>query len=155
MLHPLAHLAQNAGGLAFFVAALTYLIHRNSLNFTMIMSCNQRFQDIMGDLEDRDKTKKQRAKTRYVDLCNEQLFYFKNGYLPREVIEEWLESMIDYLPLFDNVTGPVRHSGNIEPDLLKSYLTIRKGLAKNPGARTARYAGSWIRLSENHPSTHS
>ncbi len=132
MLQALAHIAQIAGGVALFIAAGTYLIHRKQLNFNLIMNCNQRFQDIMVDLEnanpkEEDKPKVLRAKKRYVDLCNEQVFYFRNGYLPREVMEEWLESMVDYLPLFD-VSGKARTDcpGFVEPDLLEDYPTIRE-----------------------------
>ncbi|HZB10109.1 MAG TPA: hypothetical protein VE525_13465 [Rubrobacter sp.] len=82
-------------------------------------------------MEEEDKRKKHQAKKRYVDLCNEQLFYFRSGYLPREVIEEWLESMIDYLPLFDDATGEVHpdHLGIVESELLKDYPTIRRVFA--------------------------
>lgn len=127
MLQTIAHVAQIAGGLGLFVAAGTYLIHRSQLNFNMITSCNQRFQDILVDLED-EGSKRQHAKRRYVDLCNEELFYFSKGYLPREVFEEWLESMIDFLPLFDNVTGEVHpdHPGVVEPELLEGYPTIKR-----------------------------
>jgi hypothetical protein len=133
LLQTLAHISQIAGGLVFLVAAGTYLIHRNQLNFNMIMNCNQRFQEIMVDLEGEDEPKARRAKKRYVDLCNEQIFYFGNGYLPREVIEEWLESMIDYLPLFDEVTGEVLlgRSGVVEPKLLEDYPTIKRVFTVN------------------------
>jgi hypothetical protein len=131
MLQTLGHVARIAGGLGLFVAAGTYLIHRNQFNFNMIVSCNQRFQEVLVDLEEEDKRKKHQAKKRYVDLCNEQLFYFRSGYLPREVIEEWLESMIDYLPLFDDATGEVHpdHLGIVESELLKDYPTIRRVFA--------------------------
>jgi hypothetical protein len=36
-----------------------------------------------------------------VDLCNEELFYFVEGYLPQEVIREWLTGMVLYLPHYD------------------------------------------------------
>jgi len=127
MFQTLAHIAQIAGGLALIVAAGTYFIQRNQLSFAVIANCNQRFQDLLVDLHD-DGGAGQHAKRRYVDLCNEQLFYFHNGHLPREVFEEWLESMVDYLPLFDNVTGKVHpdHLGVIDPELLEGYPTIKR-----------------------------
>lgn len=128
MLQTLAYIAQIAGGLGLVVAAGSYLIHRNQLSFNTITSCTKRFQEILVDLEEQDNLKVGQAKRRYVDLCNEQLFYFKNGYLPREVMEERLESMIDYLPLFDAISGHVRpdHIGIVEPELLQGYPTIRE-----------------------------
>ena len=37
----------------------------------------------------------------YIDLVNEELFYFQNGFLPRVVAEEWLDGMIDMIPIYD------------------------------------------------------
>jgi hypothetical protein len=123
----LAYISQIAGGLGILVAAAAYVVHRRQLNFNMVMECNQRFQEILVDLEAEDGAPRNQAKKRYVDLCNEQLFYFSKGYLPREVIEEWLDGMIDYLPLFDSATGEVRpdHPGIVELNLLEGYPRIR------------------------------
>jgi len=103
-----------------------------------------------------DKPKVEWAKKRYVDLCNEQVFYFRSGYLPREVMEEWLESMVDYLPLFDDVTGETRTDcpGYVEPELLKGYPALRTFFVvgastapTSPGDRQAliRWIGKTIR----------
>ena len=134
MLQTLAYIAQIAGGVGLLVAAGTYLIHRSQLHFNIIMSCNQRFQEILVDLEEQDDLKVAQAKKRYIDLCNEQLFYFSNGYLPREVMEEWLESMIDYLPLFDAETGIVHpaHRGRVNSELLRDYPKIRSVFVVDP-----------------------
>jgi hypothetical protein len=35
----------------------------------------------------------------YLDLCNEELFYFQNRYLPTEVEVEWLDGMLEFIPL--------------------------------------------------------
>ncbi len=129
MLQILAYVAQIAGGVGILAAAATFLVHRNQLNFDVIMKCNQRFQEIVVDLKAGDGPQEKRARERYVDLCNEELFYFANGYLPREVIEEWLGGMLDYLPLFDDVTGRVVHSERppiVEPGLLKDYPRIKE-----------------------------
>lgn len=127
MLENLAYIPQILGGAGIFVAAITLLVHRNQLNFEVIASCTERFQRIMADLESEDHATEERAKRRYVDLCNEELFYFRSGYLPSDVMEEWLDGMIDYLPLFDDVTGEVRpdHPGIVEPDLLEGYPRIK------------------------------
>jgi hypothetical protein len=146
MLQILAYVAQIAGGIGLLVAAATFLVHRNQLNFDVIMNCNQRFQEIVADLEAGGGQQEKQAKKRYVDLCNEQLFYFSNGYLPREVIEEWLDGMIYYLPLFDDVTGEVRseHPGIVEPDLLEGYSRLLEGFAVDgshcPTSREERMA---------------
>ncbi len=128
MLQILAYVAQIAGGIGILAAAATFLVHRNQLNFDVITNCNQRFQEIVVDLKAGDGPQEKRARERYVDLCNEELFYFANGYLPREVIEEWLEGMFDYLPLFDDKSKKVRpeHSWIVEPGMLEGYPRIKE-----------------------------
>ncbi len=147
MLEGLAYVGQILGGVGIFVAAITLLVHRNQLNFQIIASCTDRFQRIMSDLESEDQATRERAEKRYVDLCNEQLFYFRNGYLPRDVMEEWLGGMIDYLPLFDDVTGRVVHPERppiVEPGLLEDYPRIKEAftvegpdIPKSPHQRKA------------------
>ena len=55
----------------------------------------------MPKLKSQDKNERQEAIKQYIDLCNEELFYFKHGYLPEEIVNEWLDGMIYYLPHFD------------------------------------------------------
>jgi hypothetical protein len=73
-------------------------LSRKQLNFAAIISCTERFQAIMPELQSDDTAVKVRATKRYIDLCNEELFYFKHNYLPNEIVDEWLEGMIYYLP---------------------------------------------------------
>ncbi len=128
MLQILAHVAQIVGGIAILVAAATFLVHRSQLNFDVITNCTQRFQEIVVDLKAGNGPKERRARERYVDLCNEQLFYFASGYLPREVIEEWLDGMVYYLPLFDDKTQEIcpKHHGIVEVDLLEGYPRVKE-----------------------------
>lgn len=83
-----------AGALAF--AAYTYHVSRKQLNFAVIVSCTERFQKIMPDL----KSGNTDAVKQYIDLCHEELFYFKHKYLPDEIVLEWLDGMVFYLPHF-------------------------------------------------------
>jgi len=71
-------------------------------------------------------------KRRYVDLCNEQLAYLQNGYLPREVMEEWLDGMLYRLPLWKAPEAEEihpEHPGEIEEELFERYSRIRKAFA--------------------------
>ncbi len=132
MLESLAYLGQILGGVGIFVAAITLLVHRNQLNFQVIANCTERFQSIMADLESGDDAIVKRAKRRYVDLCNEQLFYFRNGYLPREVMEEWLDGMVYRLPLWKAPEAEEvhpEHPGEMEEELFKEYSRIKEAFA--------------------------
>jgi len=90
------------GAASLAVAAYSYLLNRNQFNFSVITSCTERFQRIMFQMKLSDGTEKEMALKQYIDLCNEELFYFKNKYLPDEVIYEWIEGMIYYLPHYLN-----------------------------------------------------
>ena len=35
----------------------------------------------------------------YLELTNEELFYFQHDYLPLEIAKEWIDGMIDFLPI--------------------------------------------------------
>ncbi|KGO79691.1 hypothetical protein Q763_12635 [Flavobacterium beibuense F44-8] len=37
----------------------------------------------------------------YIDLVNEEFFYFEKEYLPIDVCIEWIDGMIDYLPFYN------------------------------------------------------
>ena len=128
MLQLLAYTAQILGGISISVAALTYLVHRNQLNFDVITTCTERFQRIMTRMESHNKGERDKAKKEYVDLCNEQLFYFRRKYLPDEVVEEWLDGMIDYIPQLNTSCDihPESPARKIEPHLLKEYPRVRK-----------------------------
>jgi hypothetical protein len=124
----LAYLFQLLAAVTVLVAIRTYRTHRNQLSFDVITNCIVRFQDVLPSMmQDEDPVEKKRAKTQYVDLCNEQIFYFREKYLPDEVADEWLDGMIDYLPLFDEEgkVHPESRSRTIEPGLLADYPRIR------------------------------
>ncbi len=57
----------------------------------------------MTELDEADRKsgdERNRIIKRYIDPCDEELFYFKRNYIPSEIINEWLEGMVGYLPVF-------------------------------------------------------
>lgn len=97
-------------GMALIGIPVTWLALRKetkALHHTVMISCIGRFQDIVDDLaaiaklaEGIDLTADQQGVVRqYLDLCNEELFYFQNRYLPTEVEVEWLDGMLEFIPL--------------------------------------------------------
>ncbi len=104
VLESLAYVAQIVGVVVLLYVAYSYLLQRKQLNFDVMTSCTARFQDILPLLRSEVQEERDKGEEQYVDLCNEQLFYFANGYLPPEVIEEWLDGMVLYLPHYDGET---------------------------------------------------
>ena len=122
-----------ATSLAF--AAYTYRLNKNQFNFAVITSCTERFQRIMVQLKSSNGDERLRAIKQYIDLCNEEMFYFKSKYLPEEVINEWIDGMVFYLPHFiegHNVNPSSDYIPEIiEPKLLEDYPRIRQAYNVN------------------------
>lgn len=136
LLDVVSQILQIVGALAILAAAYTYVVHRKQLNFDVITKCMERFRNIVAEMDSPDQATKERAKKQYVDLCNEQLFYFGSRYLPDAVVHEWLDGMIDYLPQTTNRPqsneAPSAHcekdlnckKNRIDPKLLEGYSKI-------------------------------
>ena len=123
----LAYVAQIVAVAVLIYAARTYLLQRQQLNFDVITNCTARFQDILPGLYSGEKE----AKERYVDLCNEELFYFENGHLPDDVIKEWIDGMVLYLPHCDGhewhpKSEPDSEPHRVGPEFLNRYSRIEK-----------------------------
>ena len=87
------------------IAVTAYGITRKSLYLTTIEKCIEGFRN----LKNLNKQPSQEEIEKYIDLVNEELFYFQHGYLPIEIADEWIDGMIDFLPVFNkkwNVLNP-------------------------------------------------
>lgn len=109
-----------------------YFSHRQAgsqFSFTVMLSCIDRFQQlapiIRDDADDLARIKK------YIDLTNEEFFYFQRGYISKVVITEWLDSIVDMFPLYKKgqdipsnyETLPLKQIHDM--NLLKSYPRLR------------------------------
>ena len=111
---PLSHLATIAGACALLYAFRGWKVSQKSAHHDVIASCSARFQELVDDItsHELDGFNPQKAR-QYLDLCNEELFYFENDYLPRPVVVEWLDGMLSFLPLrykgaeFNSEPGPL------------------------------------------------
>ncbi len=131
VLESLAYLAQIVAVGVLIYAARSYLLQRQQLNYDVITNCTQRFQEILPGLYSDDDKEREQSKIRYVDLCNEELFYFAEGYVPPDVIREWIDGMVLYLPHHNDgawCPTPEDHDERhrISPQLLDRYSRISK-----------------------------
>ena len=151
-----------AGVVALFYAAHGYRTSKKQLSFAVIVSCTDRFQQIMPLLNSPDPLEKSRATRQYVDLCHEELFYFMHGYLPEEIIDEWLDGMVYYFPHFnghgqtnteqeflltlenDILHGypRIRHCFSLEEEFKLSDPSARRKLVRKIKSRLASYQGA-------------
>lgn len=62
-----------------------------------MISCIDRFHKLFPLISnDKDNS----SLKQYIDLTSEELFYFQQNYIPKDVIVEWLDSIINYFPLY-------------------------------------------------------
>ena len=109
-----------------FMALHQININKKQLSLSTISYCLEKF----GKLDLRHDTNESIVKD-YVDLVSEELFFFQYKYLPTEIAYEWLDGMLDYVPLLDKednvLNGDVcllqlatRHK-----ELLRNYPRVR------------------------------
>ena len=90
--------------LAIIVASFNYLWSKKQVHFSTMEHCIREFRG----LAERDKSKeftKNSSKIlvkNYIELVNEEFFYFENNFLHQDVAIEWVDGMIDYLPFIDD-----------------------------------------------------
>lgn len=95
----LSFLATILGAGALVATYLSWLEGRKTLHFSVIASCATRYQKLADDLANAEKPLTVKKARQYLDLCNEELFYFETDYLPLPVVLEWLDGMLSSIPL--------------------------------------------------------
>ncbi len=94
----LANIVTSLGVLGFIGIYIAHRQSQNQFKFTVMLSCIDRFQQLSpmlsGNSGDLSRLKK------YVDLTNEEFFYFQREYIPKEVIVEWMDSIVDSFPIY-------------------------------------------------------
>lgn len=122
-------LAQFVTAAGVVAAAIQIIINRKQLFLGTIARCIESFRKI--ELELSSHPTAEPIIKNYVDLVAEELFYFQNGYIPKVVALEWIDGMIDYLPLLDK-NGKVLNIGHGNEQLaakkdvlLKNYPRIK------------------------------
>ena len=102
--------------LGVLIAVTAYSVSRKSLYLSTIEKCIEGFRN----LKNLKKQPSREEIEEYVDLVNEELFYFQHGYLPIEIADEWIDGMIDFIPIFDK-KGNVLNPNNSIQDLAEKH----------------------------------
>ena len=69
--------------------------------------------------------------SQYLDLVNEELFYFQHKYLPNEISNEWIDGMIDFLPITNsksevlNENFCIKYLSEYREEMFKNYPRIK------------------------------
>ncbi|MCC5943671.1 MAG: hypothetical protein JJT94_01950 [Bernardetiaceae bacterium] len=84
------------GMIALFFGYRAHRISHRQLNFQIVDRCTSRFHQVVLLLHKEPENPD--AVAAYLGLCNEEIFYFKHSYLPKDITIEWLEGMISTVP---------------------------------------------------------
>jgi hypothetical protein len=98
MIETIAQLATIIGVLSLIAALYAWRQSRDTFHQAVIVSCTNRFQKLSPSLQ-LDKLSSNVIQ-QYLELCNEELFYFEKRYLPQPVIDEWVEGMLSNIGLW-------------------------------------------------------
>lgn len=123
-----ANLATVAGALGILFAVLSVHFARNTFHQGVIASCTSRFQELVSELANPDPA----TLLKYLELCNEELFYFEAGYLPQPVVDEWVDGMLGFIGFWRNGQPlalldlqPASHLTTDLQNQLRHYLRLR------------------------------
>ena len=111
LLEVISFIATVIGGIAILFAVRDYSTNRKQLNLSALENCITRFRDNFIHLSHQSP---EPLVVEYIDLVNEELFYFQNRYLPKAVAREWIDGMIDAIPIYDPI-GNVLNQGYCIP----------------------------------------
>ncbi len=98
LLEVVSFVATVIGGIAILFAVRDYSVNRKQLNLSVMESAIDRFRTHFIHLNHQSP---ESLVIEYIDLVNEELFYFQNSFLPKVVAQEWIDGMIDLMPLYD------------------------------------------------------
>lgn len=128
----LANIVTALGILSFIGLYLAHRQTQSQFRFTVMLSCIDRFQQLVPIIRN-DENDTTRLK-KYIDLTNEEFFYFQRNYIPKEVMIEWMDTIVEYLPIYTrNSSAPINYSTWIvklihDENLVKGYPRLLHAL---------------------------
>lgn len=117
-----ANIATIVGAIGVVAAVFSLFFARDTFHQSIIADCAKRFQQLAAQLTSPTID----ALTAYLELCNEELFYFEKRYLPQAVVDEWVEGMLGYLGLWhhDEPLGlPLLLPPSLPVTTIRTYLS--------------------------------
>ena len=116
------------GVILLIIGVYTYNLTKKQLNFAVLNRCIEAFQTKFYSIDENSDLDLLR---KYVDFVNEEMFYFEQNYIPKDVALEWIDGMIDYMPICDikkqlkNTQIPI--AAKIHgAELLNSFQRVKK-----------------------------
>lgn len=136
LIEVVSFLATVIGGIAILFAVRDYSTNRKQLNLSALESCITRYREQFIHL---NHASQEPLVVAYIDLVNEELFYFQNDFLPKVVAQEWIDGMIDMIPLYDSA-GNILNQGYCIPVIHQRKLLDQYRFRRVKRAFTIRHS---------------
>jgi hypothetical protein len=88
-----ANIASIISALAIIFVIIEYNANRNVRNIQLMHRCIDQFREW-------NKDDKGEVNFNYLELLNEELFYFQKRLIQKKVAIEWIEGMLDYITVY-------------------------------------------------------
>lgn len=93
----LSNIATIIGSLAIIFIIIEHIANKNVRNIQLMQRCIDLFRDWYSKPD-------KKVDISYLELLNEELFYFQKGLIQKKVAVEWIEGMPDFIVIF-SITG--------------------------------------------------
>ena len=97
-----------------------FIINKKTLYLSTINNCVNQFRQIPSIRKADSNTE---DLNKYIDLVNMELFYFQYHYLPKEICDEWLDGIINVMPICDR-RGKVLNSRYVNQALVTNRIAL-------------------------------
>lgn len=83
------------GVIGIFITLVNYKRSKSQFQISILQKCIDSYRKIVENKREIDKCNVYD----HLGLINEELFYMQHGYLPKSICREWLNNMLDYMPI--------------------------------------------------------
>ncbi|HLP95660.1 MAG TPA: hypothetical protein VK168_16570 [Saprospiraceae bacterium] len=136
-----ANIVTILGVVAIFIGVWTHNLNIKQFNFSVLVRCITVYQDKFLNKLPTESTAAGKAETTkiindYIDFVNEELFYFQQKFIPKDVALEWIDGMINVMPIYSS-DGKLLNSNEKTAELIHkenvthTYNRIKKAFTIN------------------------
>lgn len=95
-----------------FSGVIALFFHQKQIHFSTVKKCIDDYRKIVRNQQSFNKSETDKKKIKklfilvkdHLGLVNEELFYMKKGYLPKNLSMDWLNNMLNFIPIYKTDT---------------------------------------------------
>jgi hypothetical protein len=122
----IASILTGLGFIAIVFGVFSYKLSKKQLNFSVMARCIQVYHDKFASISNKSKIEDIKA---YIEFVNEQLFYFESKYIAEPIAKEWIDGMIELIPIYDSNNKLLNSAHSLKSvvshNMFQSYTRVR------------------------------